>query len=224
MTCPICNTRKPKRYCSALNRPREEAAICTVCCAEGREDKLDCPLTCEYLHAAHRHEKSTVEFDIAKAPNFDVKITDAFLEQFQIPLALLATALADAAIATGKATDYDAREALEATIRKYRGTSSELISDSPSGNPCAVALSEGLEKGVHVFRQLELEAAGKFMTDDQDILKMIVFLQRLEFANNNGRRLSRAFLDFIHGFRMPMPLELPGGDVSADAGEPKVML
>lgn len=219
MNCPICNTRKLKRYC-----PAKEAAICTVCCAEGREDKLDCPLTCEYLHVAHKHERSGVEFDMAKAPNRDVKITDAFLEQFQIPLALLATALADAAIATGKATDYDAREALEATIQKYRGASSGLIVDSPSVNPYAAALRDGLEKGIHVFRQLELEAAGKIMTDDQEILKMIVFLQRLEFANNNGRRLSRAFLDFIHGFRMPLPQELPGGDTAAVAGEQKVIL
>lgn len=212
MTCAICDTRKPKRTCPAHVVAGKDSSICTVCCSQGREETLDCPLRCEYLHTAHRHERSDVEFDIDKAPNRDVKITDAFLEQFQIPLALLATALADAAIRSEKATDHDAREALEATIQKYRGTSSGLPVETPALTPLAAALCAGLERGVEVFRKLEMEAAGKIMTDDQDILRMIVFLQRLEFANNNGRRLSRAFLDFIHGFRMPLPAELPTGE------------
>lgn len=153
----------------------------------------------------------------------DVKITDAFLEQFQIPLALIATAVADAAIRSGKATDYDAREALEATIRKYRAADSGLIVDTAGVNPYATAIREGLEKGIDVFRNLEMEATGKLQTDDRDILKMIVFLQRLEFANNNGRRLSRAFLDFIHGFRMPLPAET-SAETPASEEAPKVIL
>ena len=218
MNCAICDTRKPKRTCPAQAALTESAAgkgaaICTLCCAQGREETLDCPLSCEYLRTAHRHERSNVEFDIDKAPNRDVTITDAFLEQFQIPLALLATALADAGIRSEKATDYDAREALEATIQKYRGAISGLPVETPAQTPLTAALCVGLEKGVEVFRKLEMEAAGKIMTDDQDILRMIVFLQRLEFANNNGRRLSKAFLDFIHGFRMPLPPELPGGEM-----------
>lgn len=132
MTCAICDTRKPKRTCPAHVVAGKDSSICTVCCSQGREETLDCPLRCEYLHTAHRHERSDVEFDIDKAPNRDVKITDAFLEQFQIPLALLATALADAAIRSEKATDHDAREALEATIQKYRGTSSGLPVETPA--------------------------------------------------------------------------------------------
>jgi hypothetical protein len=218
VNCAICDTRKPKRTCPAQAALTESAAgkgaeICTLCCAQGREETLDCPLSCEYLRTAHRHERSDVEFDIDKAPNRDVTITDAFLEQFQIPLALLATALADAGIRSEKATDYDAREALEATIQKYRGAISGLPVETPALTPLTAALCAGLEKGIEVVRKLEMEAAGKIMSDDQDILRMIVFLQRLEFANNNGRRRSRAFLDFIHGFRMPLPAELPGGEM-----------
>jgi hypothetical protein len=38
-----------------------------------------------------------------------------------------------------------------------------------------------------------------------------VFLQRLEYSNNNGRKRSRAFLDFLSRFNVPLaPDDLTG--------------
>jgi hypothetical protein len=35
------------------------------------------------------------------------------------------------------------------------------------------------------------------------VLGVIAFMQRLEYSRNNGRKRSRAFIDFLHGFYMP---------------------
>ena len=50
MSCPLCNTRRPKRSCPALGRQ-----ICAVCCGTKRLTEISCPPTCSYLSAAKAH-------------------------------------------------------------------------------------------------------------------------------------------------------------------------
>ncbi|HXJ39918.1 MAG TPA: hypothetical protein VNH18_11625, partial [Bryobacteraceae bacterium] len=190
-----------------------------------REVTLDCPLDCEYLTAAHRHEKSEAAFDIEKAPNRDIAITEQFLEEYQVPMALIGTALVDGALKVdGKATDYDAREALQSLIQTLRAASSGLVVEAELVNPYAVAIRESLEARIAEFRRLEAKATGKTLTDDETVLKMLVFLQRLEFANNNGRRYSKAFLGFLNGFRLQMPDVEEAAAEMAAAEAPRVIL
>lgn len=218
MSCAICNTRKEKRSC-----PAKGAGICAVCCATEREQTLDCPLSCEYLRAAHRHEKSEAEFDFSTAPNKDIVVSDDFVEEYQLPMAIFGTVIVEAVKKLGdKPTDQDAREALESLIQKLRGADSGLVVDAPLVNPYAVGIREALEGGYQRFRALEEKATGKSVTDEPTFLKMLVFLQRLEFANNNGRRYGRAFISFLGNFNMPMP---PLDEVTeAPADEPQVVL
>jgi hypothetical protein len=51
MSCAICEKRPPKRFC-----PAKGEKICAICCGEGREVAIDCPIDCSYLIAAHRYE------------------------------------------------------------------------------------------------------------------------------------------------------------------------
>ena len=44
-------------------------------------------------------------------------------------------------------------------------------------------------------------------TRDADILGVLVFLQRLELDNNNGRKRGRAYLDFLSTFFPEQPAE-----------------
>ena len=46
-------------------------------------------------------------------------------------------------------------------------------------------------------RRQETERLGMSKTRDADVLGALVFLQRLEYDRNNGRRRGRAFLDFL---------------------------
>src|SRR5258708_460565 len=41
VSCPICEKRKPERFC-----PAKAEKICAVCCGTGREVTFDCPPVC----------------------------------------------------------------------------------------------------------------------------------------------------------------------------------
>jgi len=122
-----------------------------------------------------------------------------------------------------KPTDQDVREALESLIQTLRGSDSGLIVDAPLVNPYAAGIRQALEGGYKRFRELEEKATGKSVTDEPTFLKILVFLQRLEFANNNGRRYGRSFISFLSNFNMPMPSPEEQDALEA-ADEPKVVL
>ena len=96
--------------------------------------------------------------------------------------------------------DFDAREALDAEIRTYRTLQTGLIYETRPANPLAANMCRMVQAGVEEFRKQEPERTGMIRTRDTDILAMLVFLQRLELDNNNGRKRGRAYLDFLRGF------------------------
>ena len=64
MSCPLCRSRKEKRFCPALNQ-----TICPVCCGTKRLTEIQCPDTCTYLTSAREHPAAVVkrqqEHDVA---------------------------------------------------------------------------------------------------------------------------------------------------------------
>src|SRR5690348_14886480 len=128
MTCAICEIRRPKRFCPGIN-----AEICTLCCGNEREVTVSCPLECEFLQEARRHEKP-VELDPAQLPNRDIQVPEKFLREHEDLLAFLGQALAQASFGTPGTADPDVREALEALIRTYRTLQSGVYYDTvPQG-------------------------------------------------------------------------------------------
>ncbi len=59
--CQICNSRKAKRYCSAL-----AYTICTICCAESRLKTIDCPPDCRFLKGEVYQKKRNDEKEFVK--------------------------------------------------------------------------------------------------------------------------------------------------------------
>jgi len=114
MSCAICQTRRPKRFC-----PGVRGNICTICCGTEREVTVACPLDCEFLRDARLHEKP-VSLDEDRVPNADIRITEEFLEKQAPLLTFLVRTLADAALEIPGEVDFDLRDALEALIRTYR--------------------------------------------------------------------------------------------------------
>jgi hypothetical protein len=55
MVCPLCNQRKARRGCPALNQ-----TICAVCCATKRLTEIACPADCGYLAASREHPAAVV--------------------------------------------------------------------------------------------------------------------------------------------------------------------
>lgn len=55
VACDLCQQRKARRSCPALNR-----TICPVCCATKRQVEITCPDDCPHLHTAREHPAAVV--------------------------------------------------------------------------------------------------------------------------------------------------------------------
>jgi hypothetical protein len=197
VNCVICGIRKPRRHC-----PGVHGDICSICCGTEREQSVDCPLECTYLRDAHEHEKAP-DLDAATLPNPDIQITEDFLHANEILLAFLAISIFEGAMENPAATDWDVREALEALVKTYRTLQAGLYYESLPTNVFAAAIARQVQTKMTEIRQKEIESGGVPTIRDAAVLGVIAFLQRLEFSRNNGRKRSRAFLDFLRGFYMP---------------------
>jgi hypothetical protein len=216
VNCVICGIRKPRRHC-----PGVHGDICTVCCGTEREQSVDCPLDCTYLQEAHLHEKLP-ELERETLPNADIEISEEFLKANEVLLALLATAVYEGALASPGCTDYDVREGLEALVRTYRTLNAGLYYDSVPVNPFAAAVVSSVQSRLDDIKKRETEATGRSSIRDTAVLGVLAFLQRLEYGNNNGRKRSRAFIDFLGRFYNPT--EFAADEDSLEPDEPRIIL
>ncbi|MBZ5528879.1 MAG: hypothetical protein LAN71_13380 [Acidobacteriia bacterium] len=115
MACPICEKRKPGRFC-----PAKGETICPVCCGTEREVTIDCPSACAYLHAAHRYENEHPRPAPADAPFLDVDLSREVVYQQQHLLSGIAFTIARFASGNPAATDSDAMSALHALGETYK--------------------------------------------------------------------------------------------------------
>jgi hypothetical protein len=197
--CKICQKKRAKRHCPGL---RED--ICPACCGAERENSIDCPFDCEYLREARQHEQAAA-LAAEDLPNRDIRVTEDFLREHDSLVLWLTMGLARA-METGKAVDSDAREALDALIRTYRTLESGLIYETKPQNPYAARIQDELKQSIEELRKRLQQEVGMQTLRDSEILAVLVFLQRLEFTRNNGRRRGRAFLDFLRA-SFPTPAE-----------------
>ena len=160
---------------------------------------VHCPFECEYLQEARLHDKPA-EIDPAEIPNRDVRITEKFVDDHQTLLAFLGNVVAGAALDTPGAVDFDVREALEGLIRTYRTLESGVYYESVPANPLAANIYRTVQNAVTEYRNREQQELGMSRTRDNDVFGLLVFLQRVEYDRNNGRRLGRAFLDSLRAF------------------------
>jgi hypothetical protein len=200
MDCAICGTRRPRRFCPGIN-----GNICTVCCGEEREVTVDCPLDCEFLIAARKHEKLN-EIVADAIPNSDIQPTRKHLEANEELLMYLVRALVTAALSTHGVVDFDVRDALDGLIRTYRTLESGMYYESVPANAIAANLFRHLQQAIQQFRADEHAALGLSKTRDSHVLVILVYLQRIELDRNNGRRRGRAFLHAIKDhYEVPEP-------------------
>lgn len=197
--CPICQVRRARRECPAIGK-----SICAPCCGAEREESIACPLDCEYLAEAHLREK-TIDRD--RIPNEDVQVGEEFLRQQEEPLMFVGYALLQAASRTPGAVDQDVLEALEAMIKTRRTLESGLIYESRTGDAISAAVQTMVERSLTDYQKVRAENAEGSLRNS-DVLGILIFLQRLGLARDNGRRRGRAFIDFL---RRNMP-ETPAPD------------
>lgn len=215
MNCVICEIRKPRRHC-----PGVHGDICSLCCGTEREQSVDCPLECAYLQDAHEHERPP-ELDPATIPNQDIEVTEDFLRANEVVMAFLAIAIFEGALENPAATDWDVRQALEALTKTYRTRESGLYYEALPTNIYAAAIAASVQTKMADINKREFDATGSNTIRDATVLRVLVFLQRLEYSRNNGRKRSRSFLDFLRGFYIPSQESEPAID---ESDEPRIIL
>jgi len=193
MKCKICDTRKPRRHC-----PGVSGEICSLCCGNEREVTISCPLDCPYLAEARLHEKPRV-LNPDEVPNRDVQVTEQFLREHEALLVFLSSRLLDASVAAAGAVDSDVREALQSLIRTYRTLQSGLYYETRPANLIAAGIHQRVQEAIEGLRK-ELADKSSPPIRDAEILGTLVFLERIELNQNNGRPRSRAFLDYLRAY------------------------
>jgi hypothetical protein len=158
---------------------------------------IDCPLDCEYLREAHKHEKLPV-IDAETLPNRDLMISNDLLRENEELLAFVAQALGRAVIKNPQLADFDIRDALQALIRTQKTLQSGLVYESVPSNPLAAMAYDAIGGAIEEFRRTEAEQLGVHRTRASTVLGLLVFIQHLEISHNNGRRRGRAFLDAFY--------------------------
>lgn len=173
--------------------------ICTICCGTEREVTVDCPLECEYLQEARKHERPG-DVNPDNFPHKDIRITEEFLENHEKLVEAASRGLMAAAFGTPGAVDGDVRETLDALIRTFLTLQSGVYYETRPVNALANQIFGSWQAAMEEYRKSETERLGMSKTRDADVLGTLVFLQRLELDRANGRPRGRAFLDFLRSF------------------------
>ncbi len=186
MSCPICEKRKPARFC-----PAKGEKICAVCCGTEREVSIDCPTDCSYLVSAHRYEDGHQRSLPADTPLLDDKIPQDIVHTHQQLMAALAFSIAKFCAVQPTAVDTDVLTAIEALAQTYKTLSSGIIYEKPPEAPLPRELYAALIAFLSEVKKQQAERA----------------LYRMGLLRTNGRPRSRRFIEFLRS-QFPQSPEL----------------
>jgi hypothetical protein len=200
--CPICEKRKPERFC-----PAKGEKICAVCCGTGREVTIDCPSDCSHLVAAHRYEDEHQRSLPADTPLLDEKIPQDLVYTHQQLMAALAFSIAKFCTVNPGTVDADVLAAIHSLAQTYKTLSSGIIYEKPPDAPLPRELYAALVTFVAEVRKQQAERADSAALKDMDLFYLWVFLYRMGLLRTNGRPRSRRFIEFLRS-QFPQSPEL----------------
>ncbi len=192
MSCPLCQKRKPKRFCPAAGEK-----ICAVCCGTYREVTMDCPSDCPHLAAARRYDSEHRQaLRPEEIPYPEIRVSPQRIAEREEVIVLAGRALAAAAHQL-RATDADAIAALAAMVETYRTLESGIYYERAPESHQARQLYAELAKTLADYKKAAAERIGFAALRDAEILELLVFLLRLAKRETSGRPRSRAFFDYL---------------------------
>ncbi len=192
MCCPICEKRKPARFC-----PAKGEKICAICCGTEREVTIDCPPDCSYLVTAHRYEDGHQRSLPADTPLLDEKIPQDIVYTHQELMAALAFSIAKFCAVQPGTVDADALTAIQALAQTYKTLSTGIIYEKPPDAPLPRELYAALVAFISEIRKQQSESASSAVLKDSEIFCLLVFLYRMGLLRTNGRPRSRRFIEFL---------------------------
>ncbi len=193
MLCPICNKRRPERFC-----PAKGEKICALCCGTEREVTIDCPSDCSYLLAAHRYEEGHRKpLSARDAPFPDVHFSPDLIHERRPVVSGLGYAILKFAAAQSSLVDADVLAALAALAETYRTLISGIYYERPPAYAVARLLYDELNRFLQELKQQDAQRTGFTNLKASEIFYLLVFLQRVGHARTSGRPRARGFLQFL---------------------------
>jgi hypothetical protein len=191
VSCPICEKRKPNRFC-----PAKGETICAVCCGTGREVTIDCTLDCPHLVAAHRYEDEHPRTLPPDTPLLEVDLpSDVIHTQQQLMSALVFTIAKFCASQPGT-TDPDVLAAIQALAETYKTLRSGIYYEKPPDAQLPRELYATLTNFIAEVNQQQ-ERSNSSALKDADIFYLLIFLYRMGLLRANGRPRSRRYIEFL---------------------------
>jgi hypothetical protein len=194
VTCPICQKRKPGRFC-----PAKAEKICAVCCGSEREITMDCPTDCAYLVAAHRYENDHPRALPADTPLLDVRINSDTIQIHGRFLSAIAFTIAKFCATQPSATDPDVLAALRALADTYKTLLAGIVYEQPPVPLVQRELYDALSAFLAEAKQNASQGPAFGPIKDSEIFQLLIFLFRMGLLRTNGRPRSRRFLEFLRG-------------------------
>lgn len=155
---------------------------------------VECPLDCEYLQQAHEFERP--EMPPAEMPHSGIEISAEFLEEHEGLLSVLSAGIGMAAEQTPGAADADVREALAALSETYLTLDKGVVYEHVPQNRLAAHIFRRAQEAIAQIRQAGA-GRGERRTRDGEVLRALVFLERVAVDRNNGRKHGRPFLAML---------------------------
>lgn len=190
MSCPICEKRKPNRFC-----PAKGETICAVCCGTGREVTIDCVPDCPHLVAAHRYEDEHTRALPPDTPLLDVNLPPDVVRSQQQLMAAFAFTVAKFCASRPEATDPDVLGAMQALAETYKTLRSGIYYEKPPDARLPRELYAALTAFIAEVKQQERSNSSALK--DSDIFFLLVFLYRMGLLRTNGRPRSRRYIEFL---------------------------
>jgi hypothetical protein len=192
VSCPICEKRKPERFC-----PAKGEKICAVCCGREREVTIDCPVDCSYLIAAHRYEDEHQRQLPPDTPLLDVAIPSDLIHTHQQLMAALAFTVAKFCAAHHDATDTDVLAAVQAVAETTRTLMTGIYYETQPDRLLRRELYATLNAFLAEVKQKQAEQANSGSLKDSNIFYLLVFLYRMGLIRTNSRPRSRRYIEFL---------------------------
>jgi hypothetical protein len=192
VSCPICEKRKPNRFC-----PAKGETICAVCCGTGREITIDCAPDCPHLLAAHRYEDEHPRALPADTPLLDVNLPSDVIHTQQQLMAAFAFTVAKFCTSQAEATDPDVLAAVQSLAETYKTLRSGIYYEKPPDARLPRALYAALTGFIAEVKEQQTQHSNSPGLKDSDIFYLLVFLYRMGLLRTNGRPRSRRYIEFL---------------------------
>jgi len=201
VSCPICQKRKPGRFC-----PAKAEKICPVCCGTEREVTIDCPADCAYLLSAHRYEDQHPRPLSANTPLLDVRLSSDVVHRHPQVLSAMAFTIAKFCAAQPATSDPDVLAAVQALAESYKTLAAGIVYEKPPAPALQHELYDALAAFLTETKQQPAQASSGPIKDGE-LFQLLVFLFRMGRLRTNGRPRSRRFIEFLRG-QFPAAQEL----------------